>query len=162
MANGVISMATASGLDTANKGFSVKDFNFAAAGEGLGALLAFKQNKVNYKMKLENIAQQKDLNKLQFTEKQAMRALETNEFLSAVKANTARRGLTTGGETMQLVALNQAARQNASDTINFLNQERNLTYQQNVAKYEKKMADFSAAINLASSAASMAVSGGLL
>jgi hypothetical protein len=161
MANGVISMATASGID-ANKGFSVKDFNFAAAGEGLGALLAFKQNKVNYKMKLENIAQQKDLNKLQFTEKQAMRALETNEFLSAVKANTARRGLMTGGETMQTAALNQATRQNASDTINFLNQERNLTYQQNVAKYEKKMADFSAAISLASSAASMAVSGGLL
>jgi hypothetical protein len=142
--------------------FSVKDFNFQAAGAGLNALMSFKQNKVNYKMKMANIDQKKDLNQLQLTEKQALRALETNEFLSAVSANVARRGLTTGGETMQIGALNNLKRQNDSDTINFLNEERSLKYQQNIARYEKKMADFSAGVSLITSAASMAASGGLL
>lgn len=167
MVMGVMTMSAASSVVSAagikpSEGFSVKNFDFQAAGAGINALMAFKQNKINYKMKMENIAQKRDLNQLQLTEKQALRSLEVNDTLSAIKANVSRRGLVTGGETMQIGVLNQAERQSNIDKINFLNEERQLTYQQNVAKYEKKMADFSAGVSLITSAASMAVSGGLL
>lgn len=144
-----------------NSQFSMDSVDLNLLGAGINAGLQFSANESNYKLQLADTRARMDTLKLGFVEREAQRAFQTNEALANIKVSAARRGLATGQETAVAAAIKQAERQTRADFINVSNRERSLLFQQDVAKFNKKMADINAGVSLLSSAITSAATGGI-
>lgn len=131
-------------------------FNYQMFGMGLNAGMQYAANKANYKLELQNIEAKMDTMKLAFVERQGQLAFQTREVLASQRANTARRGLATGGETGEQAVLRKAERQESSDLVNMLNRERSLLFEKKVAKFNKNMTNTRIATDMAASLMSYA------
>lgn len=124
-------------------------FNFQLFGMGMNAGMQYAANKANYKLELQNIEAKMDTMKLAFTERQGQLAFQTREVVASQRANSARRGLATGGETGEQATLRKAERQANSDLVNMLNRERSLLFEKEVARFNKNMTNTRIATDMA-------------